>query len=83
MHVVAVDFSMVFKVTQEIVSLQYGKFVDSPFIQRWLYSFTIGRTQRLAWPGRHCDCIPIDRGCAQGIIVDLIYFPCSHMVLPD
>jgi hypothetical protein len=68
-HVVAVDFSMAFdRVNQEIASLQYSKFIDSSFISRWLYNFTIERIQRLAWQGRHCDYLQIDRGCAQGTV---------------
>ena len=68
-HVVAVDFAMAFdKVNQEIACRQYRKFIDSPYIQRWLYNFTIERTQRLAWRGQYCNYLPIDRGCAQGTV---------------
>ena len=68
-HVIAVDFSMAFdRVKQEIACLQYGKFIDSPFISNWLYDFTIGRTQRLAWKGKKCDYLSVERGCAQGTV---------------
>ena len=68
-HAVAIDFSMAFdRVSQEAAAQQYPKFVDSPFISRWLYNFTMDRTQRLVWQNSACDYLPIDRGCAQGTV---------------
>ncbi|MEL7307523.1 MAG: reverse transcriptase domain-containing protein, partial [Pseudomonadota bacterium] len=68
-HIVAVDFSMAFDgVNQEIAAQQYEKFIDSPFILKWLYDFTTDRTQRLIWKNEPCDYLSIDRGCAQGTV---------------
>lgn len=69
MHITAVDFSMAFDgVIQELAAQQYEKFIDSPFISKWLYNFTVDRTQRLIWKNKPCDFLPIDRGCAQGTV---------------
>ena len=68
-HVVAIDFSMAFdRVNQEMAGQRYDKFIDSPFISKWLYDFTIDRSQRLIWKTIPCDYISIDRGCAQGTV---------------
>ena len=68
-HITAVDFSMAFDgVNQEMAAQQYEKFIDSPFISKWLYNFTVDRTQRLIWKDKPCEFLPIDRGCAQGTV---------------
>lgn len=68
-HVVAADFSMAFeRVNQEIAATSYSKFIDSQFVARWLYDFTIGRAQRLVWRDTPCEYLPIERGCSQGTV---------------
>ena len=68
-HVVAVDFSKAFdSVDQELAAEEYKKFVDSPLLQKWLYDFTIERSQRLNWRDLRCTYRTIDRGCSQGTV---------------
>ena len=68
-HVVAADLSMAFEsVDQEIAAMNYTKFIDSQHVAKWLYDFTIDRTQRLMWRDSACDYLPIERGCSQGTV---------------
>ena len=49
-HAVLVDYSKAFDtVNQEKVAEQYEKFIDSPYIRKWLYDFSINFPQRLIW----------------------------------
>ena len=68
-HVIAVDFSKAFdSVDQELAAEEYKEFIDSPFIRKWLYNFTIHREQRLIWRNTRCAYHPISRGCSQGTV---------------
>ena len=68
-HVIAVDFSKAFDcVDQELAAEEYHKFIDSPLIAKWLYSFTTDRIQRLIWRNTRCDYRLIHRGCSQGTV---------------
>jgi len=68
-HVIAVDFSKAFDcVDQELAAQTYEEFIDSPYIRRWLYNFTIDREQRLVWRNKKCGYHPINRGCSQGTV---------------
>ena len=68
-HVIAVDLSKAFdSVNQELAAEEYSKFVDSPYIARWLYNFTMERKQRLVWKDTKCDYLAIGRGCSQGTV---------------
>ena len=68
-HVVAVDFAKAFdSVDQELAAEEYRKFIDSPLLQKWLYDFSIDRSQRLNWRDLRCTYQTIDRGCSQGTV---------------
>lgn len=68
-HVVAVDFTRAFdSVDQELAAAEYCKFIDSPYITKWLYDFTINRLQRLIWKNSQCEYLGIQRGCSQGTV---------------
>ena len=68
-HVVAVDFRRAFdRVDQELAAAEYNKFIDSPYITKWLYDFTVNRFQRLIWKNARCDFCEIERGCSQGTV---------------
>jgi hypothetical protein len=68
-HVVAVDFSKAFdSVDQELAAEEYRKFIDCPLLQKWLYDFTVERSQRLIWRDSRCTYQTIERGCSQGTV---------------
>lgn len=68
-HGVFIDLSKAFDcVNQEIAARQYQMFIDSVYVQKWLYNFTIERKQRLIWKNEPCQYLPIQRGCSQGTV---------------
>lgn len=68
-HGAFIDLSKAFDcVNQEKAASHYTHFIDSPYIQRWLYDFTINRKQRLIWKNKPCAYLDIDRGCSQGTV---------------
>ena len=68
-HAVAVDFSKAFdRVDQELAAEEYPKFIDCPLLQKWLYNFTIERSQRLRLQNFEGTYQNIDRGCSQGTV---------------
>ena len=68
-HVVFIDLSKAFdKVNQEKALNSYSKFIDSVFVRKWLYDFSVGRWQRLKWNNNVEEFLPVDGGCAQGTV---------------
>jgi hypothetical protein len=68
-HAALIDFSKAFdRVIQEKAGRKYHHFIDSSFIKRWLYDFTVNRKQRLIWKDEPLEYLPIDLGCSQGTV---------------
>ena len=68
-HAAIIDFSKAFdRVNQEKAANIYPRFIQSPYIRRWLYDFTTDRRQRLIWNGTPLDYQSVDRGCSQGTV---------------
>ena len=68
-HAILIDFSKAFdRVVQEKAASTYHKFIESPYIQKWLYDFSLYRSQRLIWKDREMPFLPIDLGCSQGTV---------------
>ena len=68
-HAAIIDFSKAFdRLNQEKAANIYHSFIESPYIRRWLYDFTIDRRQRLIWQGTPLDYQSVDRGCSQGTV---------------
>ncbi|MEL7308589.1 MAG: reverse transcriptase family protein, partial [Pseudomonadota bacterium] len=68
-HAAMIDYSKAFdRVNQEKAATLQRLFIKSPFIQKWLYDFSIERQQRLNWNGSLSRFLPVDRGCSQGTV---------------
>lgn len=68
-HAAMIDYSKAFdRLNQEKAVKQQNKFIESPFIQKWLYDFSTERQQRLKWNGFQTKFLTVDRGCSQGTV---------------
>jgi len=68
-HAAMIDYSKAFdRVNQEKAARLQQPFIKSPFIQKWLYDFSIERQQRVKWNGSQLQFLPVDRGCSQGTV---------------
>ena len=68
-HVLSVDFTKAFDTVEpEIAAMTYSDFINSSTIAKWLYNFTVNRTQRLVWNNVPCNFESIDIGCSQGTV---------------
>ncbi len=68
-HALVVDFSKAFDTINPLTTaLKFPKFIDSPAICSWLYSFITGRSQRLIWQNKTLPYQSINLGCSQGTV---------------
>lgn len=66
-HIITIDFAKAFdRLDQSIASQKFPKFVDNSSLAKWLYDFSINRSQRLIWEGKALPFVNIDLGCSQG-----------------
>jgi len=68
-HCITVDFAKAFDtLDQYTAAAKYKTFIQSGNIQRWLYDFSINRSQGLYFNNTQHPQITIDTGCSQGTV---------------
>ena len=68
-HCITVDFSKAFdKLDQHIAATKYKTFIPSTNIQKWLFDFSVHRSQGLFFNNTQHPQLPIHTGCSQGTV---------------
>ena len=68
-HCITVDFAKAFdKLDQHLAANKYSTFITSGNIQKWLFDFSINRSQGLFFNNTQYPQLPIHTGCSQGTV---------------
>jgi hypothetical protein len=68
-HCITVDFAKAFdRLDQYIAASKFKNFIISTKIQKWLFNFSVGRSQGLYLDNKQYPQIPIHTGCSQGTV---------------